>query len=68
VQVGPMRPTLKAPGTKCLKLQYDVPLSNFAFEYDLRRYSECVGDGISAKPYPPLSRVGRWRLTLSNPR
>ena len=39
VQVGPMKPTLKAPGTKRLKLKYDVPLSNFAFKFNLRRYT-----------------------------
>jgi len=38
VQVGRMRPTLKAPGTKRLKLKYDVPLSHFAFKFNLRRY------------------------------
>jgi hypothetical protein len=34
-----MKPTLKAPRTKRLKLKYDVPLSNFAFKFNLRRYS-----------------------------
>ena len=38
VQVDPIRPTLKAPGTKRLKLKYDGPLSNFAFKFKLRRY------------------------------
>ena len=28
VQVDPIKPTLKAPGTKRLRLKYDVPLSN----------------------------------------
>jgi len=39
VQVDPLIPMLKAPGTKRLKLNYDEPLSNFAFEFNLRRYS-----------------------------
>ncbi len=39
VQVDPIKPTLKAPGTKRLKLEYDEPLSNFAFKFNLRRYS-----------------------------
>jgi len=30
VQVDPMKPTLKAPGTKRLKLEHEKPLSNFA--------------------------------------
>ena len=33
-----MKPTLKAPGTKLLKLKYDEPLSIFAFKFNLRRY------------------------------
>ena len=32
-------PTLKAPGTKRLKLKYDAPLSKFAFKFNLRRYN-----------------------------
>jgi hypothetical protein len=34
-----MKPTLKAPGTKRLKLKCDEPLSNFAFNFNLRRYT-----------------------------
>jgi hypothetical protein len=33
-----MKPTLKAPGTKRLKLRYDDPLSNLAFKFNIRRY------------------------------
>jgi hypothetical protein len=39
VQVDPIKPTLKAPGIKLLKLTYDKPLSNFAFKFKLRRYT-----------------------------
>jgi len=39
VQVDPIKPTLTAPGTKRLKLKYDKPLSSFAFNFNLRRYS-----------------------------
>ena len=38
MQVDPIRPTLKAPGTKRLRLKSDEPLSNFAFKFELRRY------------------------------
>ena len=31
---------MKAPRTKRLKLKYDEPLSNFAFNFNLRRYKE----------------------------
>jgi hypothetical protein len=37
VQVASMKPVLKAPGTILLKLGCDVPLSNFAFNVNLRR-------------------------------
>ena len=39
VQVDPIKPTLKAPGTKRLKLKYDELLSSFAFKFNLRRYT-----------------------------
>jgi len=39
VQVEPIKHTLKAPGTKQLKLKCDEPLSNFAFGLNLRRYT-----------------------------
>ena len=42
MQVDPIKPTLKAPGTKRLKLHTDEPLSNLAFKCNLRRY--IVGD------------------------
>jgi hypothetical protein len=40
VQVAPIKPTLKAPGTKRLKLDYDAPLSSVAFKFNLRRYTK----------------------------
>jgi hypothetical protein len=39
VQVDPMKPTLKPPGTNRLKLKCDEPLSNFAFKFNWRRYT-----------------------------
>ena len=38
MQVDPIKPTLKAPGTKRLELKYDELLSSFAFNFNLRRY------------------------------
>ena len=35
-----MKPTLEAPGIKLLKLTYDKPLTNFAFFFNLRRYTK----------------------------
>ena len=36
VQVKPVKPKLKAAGTKRLKLQYDEALSSFPFKFKLR--------------------------------
>ena len=38
VQVEPMKPVMKAPGTKRLKLKYVTLLSNSAFDFNLRCY------------------------------
>ena len=40
MQLDPIKPTLKAPGTERLKLIYDELLSSFAFNFNLRRYSQ----------------------------
>jgi len=42
VQFDPIIPTLKAPGTKRLKLKCDEPLSNFAFNINLRRCNKAL--------------------------
>jgi hypothetical protein len=39
VQVAPIKPTSKTPGTKRLRLKCDDPLSHFAFNFHLRRYA-----------------------------
>jgi hypothetical protein len=39
VQVDPIKPTLKAPRTWCLKVTRDKLLSSFAFKFNLRRYT-----------------------------
>ena len=39
VQVKPMKSMLKTPVTKCLKLKCNNLLSNFAFNFNLRRYN-----------------------------
>ena len=46
MQVAPTEPVLKAPGSTLLKLKHDGPLSNFAFNLKLRRYS---ADGSGEK-------------------
>ena len=61
-----MKPMLKAPGTKRLKLKYDEPPSNFAFKFNLRRYSMVDGSFWLSPfgPYKKLSElwVGRCKL------
>jgi len=40
VRVDPIKPTLKAPGAKRLKLNCDILLSTSAFKLKLRRYDK----------------------------
>jgi hypothetical protein len=42
VHVDPIKPVLKAPVTKRLKLINDEPPSNFAFKINLRSYNEAL--------------------------
>jgi hypothetical protein len=39
VQIDPIKPKLKPPGNKRLKLNSDVQLSHSAFKFHLRRYT-----------------------------
>jgi len=39
VQVDPIKPKLKPPGTKLLKLKIDILLLTSAFKFNLRRYA-----------------------------
>ena len=59
MQFDPIKLTVKAPGTKCLKQKYDDSLLSLGFKFNLRRYSEggggegegCGGDaGGAAAP------------------
>jgi len=70
-----MKPTLKAPGTKRLKLKYDVPVSNFAFNFNLHRYISVYDSSSSSLNYygravqvdpmkPTLKAPGSKRLKL----
>jgi len=45
VQVDPIKPTLKAPGSERLKLKCDEVLSSVAFNFSLRRYSKATKVG-----------------------
>jgi len=48
VQVEPMKSKLKAPGAKRLKLKYYNLLSNFAFNLNMRRYTEVQNQADAA--------------------
>jgi hypothetical protein len=45
VQVDPIKLTMKAPGTNRLKLQVDILLSYFNFNFSLRRCTKVEGAG-----------------------
>jgi len=57
VQVGPIKPTLKAPGTERLKPTYDRLLSNFAFKLNLRRYTLAL---VPHMPHGMLLDPAAW--------
>ena len=48
VQVDPVKPILKPTGTERLKLNSDVPLSPFAFKFNLRRYTTAASRTASS--------------------
>jgi hypothetical protein len=50
VQVDPIKPTLKAPGTERLKLECEELLSNFGFNFNLRRYNPASHCDFMALP------------------
>jgi len=64
VQVDSDRPTLKAPRTKRLKLQHDKLLSNFAFNFNLRRYSE-AGDPLAEQVRQQLETLVKEKSQLA---
>jgi len=63
VQIDPIKPAMKAPGTKRLKLKYDKRLSicfNFGYNFNLRRYNmdgKRAADLCDAAAHPELSRL-----------
>jgi hypothetical protein len=74
VQVDPMKPKFKPPGTKRLNLNCEILLSTSAFKLNERRYIEgavfgavhCDGHHYVAAMRNDV-KVRRCRLTLSNP-
>jgi hypothetical protein len=66
MQVKPIISKLKPPGTKRLRLKYEVLLSGFAFNFNLRRYSEEQCGELRMRGAVQVM-VRRCRLTLSKP-
>ena len=65
VQVDPIKPILRPPGSKHLKLNCDVLLSTFAFKFNLRRFS--AGDQVNVLHVIPkcvTPRVTRYDLVI----
>ena len=46
MHVDPIKPTLKAPGTRLLKLKCDILVSTSAFKFNLRRYNKPGADDV----------------------
>ena len=49
MQVDPIKPTLKAPGTEHLTLKYDKLVSCFAFKLCMRRYILALMDALGVR-------------------
>ena len=62
MQVDPIKPTLKAPGTMRLKLKHGKPLSSFAFNPKLRRYRMAANPAAIAE-----ARRGLRERMLASP-
>jgi hypothetical protein len=69
-----MEPTLKAPGAKRLQLENDESLSNFAFNFNLRRCTVVAAEREdreereqSRNKICEVIGVGRRRLAPSKP-
>jgi len=58
VQVDPIKPTLKAPGTERSKLKCDGLHSTFAFKFNLRRYTSAAQ--WAAPPMPSAAAAGAY--------
>ena len=59
LQVDPIKPTLKATGTKRLKLKCDVLLSTFTFKFSLHHYSWATRAAPTACAPTSTSRQAR---------
>ena len=63
MQVEPIDLTFKVPGSVLLKVQYDRPLSNVAFKFNLRCYTKGV-DAAAAAVAAEAAAAARLALLL----
>ena len=70
MQVDPIKPMLKSPGTKPFKLEYDEVLSRFAFTSNMRRYiQERTGAHVLIfKPRPGAVDTGPRPVVIKGSR
>jgi len=52
-----MKPVLKAPGTKRLKLKCDLLLSTSAFKFNMRRYTKAAAMAEACRGFPKSGSV-----------
>ena len=58
VQVDPIKPTVKAPGIKLVKVKCDEPLSNFVYKLNLRRYTMVTAEAACDELAELLGELG----------
>ena len=69
MQVEPIKPMLKAPGNKRLKLKYNILLSSVAFNVNLRHYIEDDAGAYDQKDAAGFIKLQALRLrTLAKSR
>ena len=67
MQADSIKPTLKAPDNERLKLCYDEPPSNFAFNLNLHFYTKVAMHGVLLDESHEEHHVGRCKPTASKP-
>jgi len=60
VQVDPVKPMLKLPRSKRLRLEHEKLLSNFAFNFILCRYSEVLKLEAGTRFLAATKSLARW--------
>ena len=65
MQVPPIKPKLKSPGTKRLKLECDGLLSNFAFNSNFRRFIKGLHVPLTKMPDGRGLHSSTFELNLS---